>query len=206
VFFGIAVLVYHFAIKAVGIAMAIVEVGYFWCGRCGSRCRRCGSCATSCASICTGGRPSPACRHRRAAGACRGAARRGAGAATQRQCRGVFAPAEGGQVNAVRVKNGDRVAKGRRDRPRLPRIAYKLAQARTDLALIEWQLGIQGVAPALMARSMVGRPTNTKRRWRAIAAERQIAKLEVKAPIAGRIVDLSRIRGRVHGWRPTSGC
>jgi putative peptide zinc metalloprotease protein len=104
----------------------------------------------------------------------------------------VFAPAEGGLVIAMRVKNGDEVTRGQ---PLVslasPDLAYKLAQARTDLALIEWQLGIQSVAPALMARSMVAtyEYEAVLASYRALTDE--IAKLEVRAPIAGRIVELA---------------
>src|SRR5262249_42967565 len=105
---------------------------------------------------------------------------------------GVFAPAEGGQVTAVRVKNGDAVAKGQ---PLIslasPDIAYKLGQARADIALIEWQLGVQSVAPALMARSMIAGAEYEAVLASHRALSDEMTKLAVKAPIAGRVVELA---------------
>ena len=193
VFLGIAVLVYHFAIKAVGIAMGAVEVGYFlvrpvwmemqalWKLR--DRLRFNIRTLTTLAGLAgivlllavpwRSSIEAPALLR----------------SAT---LEAVFAPADGGKVSAVRVTDGDLVAKGM---PLVslasPDLAHNLAQARSDVTLIEWQLGIQSVAPTLLAKSLVAAHEYEAAlaTWRGLAA--QAAKLEVKAPIAGKIVDLS---------------
>jgi putative peptide zinc metalloprotease protein len=193
VFLGIAVLVYHFAIKAVGIAMGAVEVGYFlvrpvWMemralwklrDRLRFNARMLATLAGLAGIVLLLALPwrssieAPALLRSATVEA-------------------VFAPADGGQVSAVRVKDGDLVAKGASlISLASPDLAYKLAQARSDVTLIEWQLGIQSVAPALLAKSLVAAHEYEAAlaTWRGLAA--QVAKLEVKAPIAGKIVDLS---------------
>ncbi|HZY53798.1 MAG TPA: HlyD family efflux transporter periplasmic adaptor subunit [Reyranella sp.] len=193
VFLGIAVLVYHFAIKAVGIAMGTVEVGYFlmrpvWMemqalwklrDRLRFNIRTLATLAGLAGIVLLLAVPwrssieAPALLRSAALEA-------------------VFAPADGGKVSAVRVTDGDLVAKGM---PLVslasPDLAYNLAQARSDVTLIEWQLGIQSVAPTLLAKSLVAAHEYEAAlaTYRGLAA--QVAKLEVKAPIAGKIVDLS---------------
>jgi putative peptide zinc metalloprotease protein len=193
VFLGIAVLVYHFAIKAVGIAMGAVEVGYFlirpvWMemqalwklrDRLRFNIRTLATLAGLAGIVLLLAVPwrssieAPALLRSAALEA-------------------VFAPADGGKVSAVRVTDGDLVAKGM---PLVslasPDLAYNLAQARSDVTLIEWQLGIQSVAPTLLAKSLVAAHEYEAAlaTYRGLAA--QVAKLEVKAPIAGKIVDLS---------------
>jgi len=193
VFLGIAVLVYHFAIKAVGIAMGAVEVGYFlirpvWMemqalwklrDRLRFNIRTLATLAGLAGIVLLLAVPwrssieAPALLR----------------SAT---LEAVFAPADGGKVSAVRVTDGDLVAKGM---PLVslasPDLAYNLAQARSDVTLIEWQLGIQSVAPTLLAKSLVAAHEYEAAlaTYRGLAA--QVAKLEVKAPIAGKIVDLS---------------
>jgi len=193
VFFGIAVLVYHFAIKAVGIAMGVVEVGYFlvrpvWMemqalwklrDRLHVNVRSLATLAGLAGIVLLLAVPwrssieAPALLR----------------SAT---LEAVFAPAEGGQVSAVLARNGATVAKGALlVSLASPDLAYKLAQARSDLTLIEWQLRIQSVAPDLLAKSLVAAHEYEA----ALAAYRsladQTARLEVKAPIAGRVVELS---------------
>jgi putative peptide zinc metalloprotease protein len=193
VFLGIAALVYHFAIKAVGIAMGAVEVGYFlirpvWMemqalwklrDRLRFNIRTLATLAGFAGIVLLLAVPwrssieAPALLR----------------SAT---LEAVFAPADGGKVSEVRVKDGDLVAKGA---PLVslasPDLAYNLAQARSDVTLIEWQLGIQSVAPTLLAKSLVAAHEYEAAlaTYRGLAA--QVAKLEVKAPIAGKIVDLS---------------
>jgi putative peptide zinc metalloprotease protein len=193
VFLGIAVLVYHFAIKAVGIAMGAVEVGYFlirpiWMemralwklrDRLRFNARTLATIAGFAGIVLLLALPW---RSSIEAPALLRSAR----------VEAVFAPVDGGQVSAVRVRNGDMVAKGA---PLIrlisPDLAYKLAEARSDVTLIEWQLGIQSVAPTLLAKSLVAAHEYEAAlaTWRGLAD--QVAKLEVKAPIAGKVVDLS---------------
>jgi putative peptide zinc metalloprotease protein len=192
VFLGIAVLVYHFAIKAVGIFLGVVEVGYFlvrpvwmemqalWKLRDRLRLNRhLLVTATGLAGIVL----LLAIPWRNSV--------EGPALMRSASVEAVFVPAEGGQVTAVRVNNGDEVVKGQLlVSLASPDIAYKLAQSRTDLALIEWQLDVQSVAPALLAKSLVA----THEYEAALAGYRALAddaaRLEVRAPIAGRIVEL----------------
>jgi putative peptide zinc metalloprotease protein len=187
------VLVYHFAIKAVGIAMGAVEVGYFlirpiWMemralwklrDRLRFNVRTLATIAGFAGIVLLLALPW---RSSIEAPALLRSAR----------VEAVFAPVDGGQVSAVRVRNGDMVAKGA---PLIrlisPDLAYKLAEARSDVTLIEWQLGIQSVAPTLLAKSLVAAHEYEAAlaTWRGLAD--QVAKLEVKAPIAGKVVDLS---------------
>ena len=89
VFLGIAVLVYHFAIKALGILWAPSRSATSWSGRYGWRCRHCGSCATGCASTAHAlATLAGFAGHRRAARRAVAQLDRGAGAAAQRQRRG----------------------------------------------------------------------------------------------------------------------
>jgi putative peptide zinc metalloprotease protein len=193
VFLGIAVLVYHFTIKALGIVMGVVEVGYFlvrpvwmeaealWKLR--DRLRpnvRTLLTLTGLAGIVA----LLAVPWRSSVEA--PALLRSAGVEA------VFAPPDGAQVSAVLARSGTLVA---RDALLItfvsPDLAYKLAQARSDLTLVEWQLGIQSVAPSLLARSLVAAQEYEAAlaTWRGLAD--QAARLEVKAPIAGRVVDLT---------------
>jgi putative peptide zinc metalloprotease protein len=193
VFLGIAVLVYHFAIKALGIVMGAVEIGYFlvwpvcmeaialW--RLRDRLRINAHVLATLAGF-AGIVLLLAVPWRSSVDA--PALLRSA------DLQAVFAPVQGGQIDAVLVKNGDTVAKDQRlITLSSPDLAYKLGQAKADLTLIEWQLGIQSVAPTLLARSLVATHEYEAAlaTWRSLADE--AARLEIKAPIAGRIVDLA---------------
>jgi putative peptide zinc metalloprotease protein len=192
-FLGIAVIVYHFAIKAMGIAMGVVEVGYFlvrpvcleamalwrlrdrlrWSGRSIATVAALGALALLLAVPWRTSVEAP-------------------GLLRSADLEAVFAPPEGSQVTAVLVQNGIDVTK---DQPLIrlvsPDLAYKLGQAKADLAQVEWQLSAQGVAPDLMAKSLVAAHEYEAAlaTYRSLADE--IAKLEVRAPIGGRVVDLA---------------
>ncbi len=192
-FLGIAVLVYHFAIKALGIAMGMVEVGYFLVRPLWLEARALWKLRDR---LHWGMRPAatlagllaillllavPWRSSVEAPALLRSAA-----------FEAVFAPAAGSQVTAVLTRNGAEVAKGA---PLVnlasPDLAYKLQQAKADLELVDWQLSMQSVVPDLLARSLV-----TAHEYEAaLAAYRSLAdetaRLAVKAPIAGRVVDLA---------------
>jgi putative peptide zinc metalloprotease protein len=193
VFFGIAVLVYHFTIKALGIAMGIVEVGYFlvrpvWMemqalwklrDRLHINVRSLATLATLAVIVLLLAVPwrssieAPALLRSATVEA-------------------VFAPSGGGQVSKLLVGNGDTVAKGALlVSLASPDLTHDLKQAKTDVTLIEWQLGIQSVAPTLLARSQVAAHEyeSALATWRGLAD--QVAKLEIRAPSAGKVVDLS---------------
>jgi len=192
-FLGIAAVIYHFAIKAVGIAMGLVEVGYFlvrpvwmeatalwslrerlhWNWRVAATMAGIAGLVLLLAVPWRGTVEAPALLK-------------------SADFEPVFAPADGTQVAAVLVKDGAVVAKGT---PLVdlasPDLAYKLGQAKQDLALIEWQLATQSVSPDLLAKSFVAAHEYEA----ALATYRglvdQAARLQVKAPIAGKVVDLS---------------
>jgi putative peptide zinc metalloprotease protein len=192
-FLGIAVLVYHFAVKIVGVALMAVEIGYFIV--------------------------RPIWSEAAAVWKLRGRLRRGRGPVlsgtvalllllavivpwrsaveapallrSARQER-VFAPEQGTRIAAITVGDGATVAKGA---PLIelesPELGFKLGQARTDVAVLQWQLQTQGVAPDLMARSRVA-----EREYDAASAQYRAladatARLHVVAPTAGRVVDMA---------------
>ncbi|HEV7476950.1 MAG TPA: HlyD family efflux transporter periplasmic adaptor subunit, partial [Burkholderiales bacterium] len=204
-FLGIAVLVYHFAIKALGIAMGLVELGYFllrplWLEaralwklrdrlRWGLRpAATLGGLLAIVLLLAVPWRSSV-----EAPALLRSAA-----------FEAVFAPAAGSQVTAVLTHNGAEVAKGASlVSLASPDLAYKLQQAKADLQLVDWQLSMQSVVPDLLARSLV-----TAHEYEAaLAAYRSLAdetaRLEVKAPIAGRVVDLAEDL-RAGDWVPAN--
>ena len=191
-FLGIAAIVYHFAIRAVGIAMGAVEMVYFlvrpvwmeaqalWRLRQKLHWgRRSIATITGIAGLLLllllpwrSSVEAPALL-------------KSADVET------VFAPDKGTQVAEVLTHNGALVAKGATlVTLASPDLAYQLGQAKADVALVEWQLSAQGVSPDLLAKSRVA----VHEYEAALADERSLAdetaKLAVKAPIAGRVVDL----------------
>jgi putative peptide zinc metalloprotease protein len=191
-FLGIAAVIFHFMVKVVGIAMMMVEVGYFlvrpiaselrtwWRRRADIRLSpRTLLSATGAALIAAlilvpwrSGIEAPALLK-------------------SQQHIDVFAPESSARVAAVKVANGAMVAKGV---PMIqfasPDIDYKIEQARRELDIIEWEMGAQGLNKDLLAHSRV-----TEREYEAQLAEYrgladQKARLEVTAPMAGKVVDL----------------
>jgi putative peptide zinc metalloprotease protein len=191
-FLGIAAVIFHFAVKVVGIAMMAVEMGYFlvrpiaselltwWRRRADIRLSpRTVLSATGAALIAAlilvpwrSGIEAPALLK-------------------SQQHVDVFAPESGARVAAIKVADGAMVAKGV---PMIqftsPDIDYKIEQARRELDILEWEMGAQGVDKDLLAHSRV-----TEREYEAQLAEYrgladQKARLEVTAPMAGKVVDL----------------
>jgi putative peptide zinc metalloprotease protein len=192
-FLGIAAIVYHFAVKILGIAMMIVEVGYFvampvvrealtwWRRR---------------ADIHLKGRTALTA----AAGAAivlllllpwRSAVE-APGLLKSQQHIDIFAPEFGARLERIGVHDGDSVAKGA---PLLqlasPDLDYRLGRARTEIEISEWQLGARGVNAELLERSQV-----TEREYEAARAEYralqdQQSRLAVTSPIAGQVVDVA---------------
>ena len=193
IFAGIALIVYHFAVKALGIAMGVAEIGYFLV--------------------------RPVWMEARALWRLRGRLRFGprpmatlaavAGIVLllllpwrtavdapsllkSAQVASVFAPDYGARIVSLQARNGRAVAKG----AVLvvfasPDLAHKLGQAKSDLTLIEWQLSVQGVSPELQARSRVAAHEYEAAlaTYRGLANE--TAKLEIAAPVAGRVTDIA---------------
>jgi putative peptide zinc metalloprotease protein len=192
-FLGIAVIVYHFAVKILGVAMMMVEVGYFvampvvrealtWWRRRADIHLNVRTALTS------------------AAGAAivlllllpwRSAVEAPALLKSQQHI-DIFAPEFGARLARISVHEGDDVAKGA---PLLqlasPDLDYRLGRARTEIEISEWQLGARGANPELLARSQV-----TEREYEAARAEYralqdQQSRLDVTTPVGGQVVDVA---------------
>ena len=192
-FLGIAAIVYHFAVKILGIAMMAVEVGYFvvmpvvrealtwWRRRADIHLKvRTALTAAGAAAILLlvlvpwrSAVEAPALLK-------------------SPQHIDIFAPEFGTKLAGISVHDGDSVAKGA---PLLqlasPDLEYRLGRARTEIEISEWQLGARGANPELLARSQV-----TEREYEAARAEYralqdQKSRLDVTSPIAGQVVDVA---------------
>jgi putative peptide zinc metalloprotease protein len=192
-FLGIAAIVYHFAVKILGIAMMVVEVGYFvimpvvrealtwWRRRADIHLKaRTALTAAGAAAILLlvlvpwrSAVEAPALLK-------------------SPQHIDIFAPEFGAKLASIRVHDGDSVAKGA---PLLqlasPDLEYRLGRARTEIEISEWQLGARGANPELLARSQV-----TEREYEAARAEYralqdQKSRLDMTSPIAGQVVDVA---------------
>jgi putative peptide zinc metalloprotease protein len=103
----------------------------------------------------------------------------------------VFATESGARVAAIKVVDGQSVDKGAlMIQLTSPDIDYKIAHTRADLDILEWEMGAKGLDPELLARSRV-----TEQEYEATIAEYrglldEKARLEVTAPIAGKVVDV----------------
>jgi len=192
-FLGIAAIVYHFAVKILGITMMAVEVGYFvvmpvvrealtwWRRRADIHLnRRTALTAAAAAAILLlvllpwrSAVEAPALLK-------------------SQQHIDIFAPEFGARLASISVHDGDSVAKGA---PLVqlasPDLDYRLGRARTEIEISEWQLGARGANPELLARSQV-----TEREYEAARAEYralqdQKSRLDVTTPIAGEVVDVA---------------
>jgi putative peptide zinc metalloprotease protein len=192
-FIGIALIVYHFAFKVVGVAMMVVEVGFFlirpivgevlvWFRRRGElrwsprTLLSAGSVLALAAVLLVpwrSGIEAPALLK-------------------SRQHIDVFVPDVGARVQSVNVRTGDDVGK---DTSLLslasPDLDYKLARARSEIEISQWLMNARGIDPTLLARSQVA-----EREYQAAIAEYQAlldqkARLAVRSPIAGRVVDVT---------------
>ena len=191
-FLGIAAIVYHFAVKVLGVAMMAVELGFFlirpvvsevlvcWRRRADLRVSpRTLLTATGAAALLAlvlvpwrSGIEAPALLK-------------------SEQHVDVFVPETGARVAAVEVSSGQPVDKGALMIHLVsPDIDYKIAHTRADLDILEWEMGSRGLDPELLAHSKV-----TEQEYEASLAEYrglldEKARLEVTAPIAGRVVDV----------------
>jgi putative peptide zinc metalloprotease protein len=191
-FLGIAAVIYHFAVKVVGVAMMAVEIGYFLVRPVVSE------------FVVWWRRRSEIHISRRtmlsAAGAAALAAlillpwRSGIEAPAllkSQQHIDVFVPESGARVAAIKVTDGQSVEKGALMVHLVsPDIDYKIAHTRADLDILEWEMSAKGLDPELLAHSQV-----TEREYEASLAEYrglldEKARLEVTTPIAGKVVDV----------------
>jgi len=192
-FIGIALIVYHFAFKVIGVAMMVVEVGYFLLRPIVAELRvwfrRRSDLRWSRRTVWTAGAAlafavllvlpwrsdveAPALLK-------------------SRQHVDVFVPEFGARIQSVAVRNGEQVDKSA---PLLrlvsPDLDHKLAQARREIEVTQWQMNARGIDPTLLARSQVA-----VREYEAAIAEYralldQKRRLEVTSPIAGRVVDVA---------------
>lgn len=192
-FVGIAAIVYHFAFKLAGIAMMAVEIGFFvvrpilleagawWKRRRDVRLNArtlvtLGATAAILALLLVpwrSGIEAPAL-------------------VKSTQHVDAFVPEFGAQVADVAVADGQTVAKGQRlVRLASPDLDYKIRQTRTDIEVLEWQMGAKGLNADLLARSQV-----TEQEYQAALAEYhalldQQRRLDVTTPIGGVVVDVT---------------
>lgn len=192
-FLGIAALVYHFTVKLVGIGLMAVEVGYFimrpiwieakavWKLRGRLRWGRAPMLSGAAVLILLLGVIVP----------WRSAVEAPALLRSARQEK-VFAPEQGTRIVAINVQDGAAVAKGA---PLIelesPDLSFKMEQARTDVAVLQWQVQMQGVAPDLLARSRVAEHEYDAANAQYHALADASTRLHVAAPMAGRVVDVA---------------
>ncbi len=192
-FLGIAGIVYHFAVKAVGVAMVVVEIGYFMLRPIAAEAatwwrRR--------VDISFGPRPLFTALAAAALVVLLVAPWRSTIDAPallkSRERVDVFAPEFGAQIAAIGVSDGQSVEKGALlIRLVSPDLDYKIAHARAELDIFEWQMNAKGLDPELLARSRV-----TESEYESALAEYrglldQKAQLDLTAPIAGKVVDMT---------------
>jgi putative peptide zinc metalloprotease protein len=192
-FLAIALIVYHFAVKIIGMAMVVVEVGYFlarpivqemltWLQRRAEmRWHR--------HTVITAGAVFAillllVVPWRSAVDA--------PALLKSRQHIDAFVPDFGARIESVNVYNGETITKGANLLKLVsPDLEYKLISARSQLETLEWQVNARGIDPALLARSQV-----SEREFQAAVAEYralldQKARLEVTSAITGHVVDLT---------------
>jgi len=192
-FLGIAALVYHFVIKLLGVAMALVEVGYFIVRPIANEFRvwwkRWADLRWSFRTALT------------FAGLVvavllflvpwRSAIEAPALLKSEQHVQ-VFVPEFGSRLVDIAVTDGQRVEKGQSLLQLVsPDLNYRLSRIRNDLALYEWQMSVRSADAEQLARSLV-----TEREYEASLAEyrglnEQQTRLQVAAPVSGKIVDIS---------------
>lgn len=192
-FMGIAAIVYHFIIKALGVAMMAVEIGYFllrpvamegltwWRRRADIHLNHRTLFTLSAAAGLIALLVVPWRSDIIASALLK-----------SRNHIDVFAPEFGARIAAVDATDGQSVAKGALLFHLVsPDLDYKIANARADLDILQWQMNSSGLDPELLARSQV-----IEREYATTLAEYrglldQKSQLAVTAPIAGKVVDLA---------------
>lgn len=192
-FLTIALIVYHVAFRALGIAMVTVEIGFFlvrpvvhealvwW--------RRRGDLRWSKRTLVTAGGAVAivvllAVPWRSAIQA--------PALFKSRQHVDVFVPDVGARVRSVNVRNGDRVSKGATLVQLVsPDLDYRLTRTRSEVETLKWQVNESGVDSELLEQSQV-----ILREYQAAIAEYRSlldekSRLDVMSPITGEAVDLA---------------
>jgi len=192
-FLGIAVIVYHFAVKILGIVMMIVEVGYFvampvvrealtWWRRRGDIHLNWRTALTALAGIAIVLLLVLPWR----------AAVEAPAMLKSQQHVDIFVPEFGTRLSSVAVREGDDVAKGARlAQLTSPDLDYRLGRARTEIEISEWQLAARGANAELLARSQVTEREYETARAEYRALQDQKSRLDITAPVAGKVVDVA---------------
>jgi putative peptide zinc metalloprotease protein len=192
-FVGIAVLVYHFAVKIVGVVMMTVEVVYFivrpifleaqaWWKRRHDMRLNSRTFVTMLTLVALIGFVFVPWRSGVTAPA----------VLRSTQHVDVFVPDFGARVADVSAGHGDVVEKGRRlVRLTSPDIDYRLGRTKSELDTLGWQMSAKGLDATLLARSQV-----TEQEYQAALAEYralsdQKRQLDVLTPIDGVVVDVA---------------
>ncbi|HKO09449.1 MAG TPA: HlyD family efflux transporter periplasmic adaptor subunit [Alphaproteobacteria bacterium] len=203
VFLGIAAFIYSFAIKLAGLALGAIEVAYFlvrpilmearawWVLRHRIRFGPRPLATLAAAALLAAALLVPWHSNLQAPALLK-----------SREHADVFTPLEGAQVAALLVKAGERVQKDALLAQLVsPDLEHKIAEAKQEVAILEWQLSAQGVDPSLLARSRVAEQQyqSALAEYRSLMDEKR--NLAITAPIAGEVVDL--IDGFAVGdWMP----
>ncbi|MDR3440649.1 HlyD family efflux transporter periplasmic adaptor subunit [Telmatospirillum sp.] len=192
-FVGIALIVYHFAVKIVGIAMLLTEVGFFivrpilnellawWKRRADIRFNR--RTLTTAAGMLVGvallivpwksAIDAPA-------------------VLKSRQHIDVFLPEYGARIAKVGAVEGQAVENGAALLQLVsPDLDEKINSAKNDLTILEWQLNAKGIDASLLARSQVTEQEYLTELALIRGLTEQRSRLDVTAPIAGKAVDLA---------------
>jgi putative peptide zinc metalloprotease protein len=192
-FLGIAAIVYHFAVKILGIAMMVVEVGYFlampvvrealtWWRRRADIHLKARTVLTAAAGVAIVLLLLLPWR----------SAVEAPGLLKSQQHIDIFAPEFGARLVGLGVHEGDSVAKGASLlQLASPDLDYRLVRARTEIEISEWQLGARGANPDLLARSQVTEREYETARAEYRALQDQQSRLDVTTPVAGKVVDMT---------------
>jgi putative peptide zinc metalloprotease protein len=190
-FLGIAAIVYHFVVKALGVTMMVVEVGFFvvapivaearvwwrrrddvhWSPR--TAVTLAGATALVVLLIVPWRSTIEA-----------------PALLKSREHIDVFAPEFGAQIISIGVSDGESIQKGAvLVRFNSPDLDYKIAHTRAELDILQWQIENKGLDPELLENSQVAEQQyqTSLAEYRGLIEQR--SQLEIKAPVAGELVD-----------------
>lgn len=191
-FMGVALLVYHFVVKVVGVFLMMVEVGWFialpvfkeaidWWKRRKSMKVNLHLAATALALITAVAAVNIPWQTRVIGAAVLKAVDHSA----------LYAP-QPGLVAEILVAEGQRVEKGQ---PLLrltsPDLDFKVAQTRRRMDIESWELSSQGMEATFLARSQVTQQELAANLTAYEGFQRERDRMTITAPFAGRVVDLA---------------
>jgi putative peptide zinc metalloprotease protein len=191
VFLGIAVLVYHFFIKVVGILLFAVEVGWFvalpivgelrewWRRRRGVAGTRRGRRSLLLAGLAAVAALVP------------WQARVNAPALLEaRDHRVLYTPVAGRLVDLHLVQGGAVAAGAVLAVLDAPDLRYKLAQARAKAAVLGWELSTTGADPSAREHAQELQQQLEAATAQCAGLDHQLARLDIRAPAAGTVIDV----------------